>query len=145
MRIMSKMRAMIVPDAQLRFIEFFTANIRNRNTRRAHAQAVGEFLVWCEKRRVPSIIAVQPVRSAPIARGSAPRCSRRRGWMYLPAAQSRASTAPVTTGAASTVDRNSEGAHPSGDKAVIDTASARSYPDHAVINITKDQLIKFSR
>jgi sporulation protein YlmC with PRC-barrel domain len=71
-------------------------------------------------------------------------------WMYQPAAQSRASTAPVTTGAASTVDRNSEGAHPSADKAVIDAASARSHPDHAVINITKDQLkaapaFKFSR
>jgi integrase len=50
--------------AQERFIEFFTANIRNRNTRRAYAQAVGEFLVWCEKRRVPSIIAVQPVHVA---------------------------------------------------------------------------------
>jgi hypothetical protein len=30
--------------AQLRFVEFFTANIRNRNTRRAYAQAVAEFL-----------------------------------------------------------------------------------------------------
>jgi sporulation protein YlmC with PRC-barrel domain len=72
------------------------------------------------------------------------------GWMYLPAAQSRASTAPVTTGAASTVDRNSAGAHPSADKAAMDAASARPYPDHAVINMTKDQLkaapaFKFSR
>jgi hypothetical protein len=50
--------------AQERFIEFFTANIRNRNTRRAYAQAVGEFLVWCEKRRVPSITAMQPVHVA---------------------------------------------------------------------------------
>lgn len=31
-------------SAQLRFLEFFTANIRNRNTRRAYAQAVREFL-----------------------------------------------------------------------------------------------------
>jgi hypothetical protein len=31
-------------NAQQRFIEFFTANIRNRNTRRAYAQAVCEFL-----------------------------------------------------------------------------------------------------
>jgi sporulation protein YlmC with PRC-barrel domain len=71
-------------------------------------------------------------------------------WMYLPAAQSRATTAPVTTGAASTVEGNSEGAHPSADKAVLDAASARPYPDHAVINFTKDQLkaapaFKFSR
>ena len=71
-------------------------------------------------------------------------------WMYQPATQSRAGTAPVTTGAASTVDRNSEGAHPSADKALLDAASARPYPDHAVINTTKDQLkaapaFKFSR
>jgi hypothetical protein len=31
-----------------RYVEFFTANIRNRNTRRAYAQAVSEFLAWCE-------------------------------------------------------------------------------------------------
>ena len=65
-------------------------------------------------------------------------------WMYQPAAQ------PVTTGAAGTVDLNSGGAHPSADKALLDAASARPYPDHAVINTTKDQLkaapaFKFSR
>jgi hypothetical protein len=50
--------------AQVRFIEFFTANIRNRNTRPAYAQAVSEFLAWCEDHRVPSITAVQPVHVA---------------------------------------------------------------------------------
>ena len=30
-----------------RFIEFFTANIRNRNTRLAYARAVGPFFEWC--------------------------------------------------------------------------------------------------
>jgi integrase/recombinase XerD len=34
----------------LRFIEFFAANIRNKNTRAAYARAVGDFLGWCEKR-----------------------------------------------------------------------------------------------
>lgn len=33
-----------------RFIEFFTANIRNRNTRLAYARAVGHFFAWCEGR-----------------------------------------------------------------------------------------------
>src|SRR4051812_30299051 len=33
-----------------RFIEFFTANIRNKNTRAAYGLAVGGFLAWCEKR-----------------------------------------------------------------------------------------------
>jgi site-specific recombinase XerD len=51
-------------SAKLRFVEFFTANIRNRNTRRAYAQAVSEFLAWCEHHRVPSITAVQPVHVA---------------------------------------------------------------------------------
>ena len=32
--------------AQLRFLEFFTANIRNPHTRRAYAQAAQEFLAW---------------------------------------------------------------------------------------------------
>jgi site-specific recombinase XerD len=34
-----------------RFIEFFTANIRNKNTRAAYGHAVGGFLAWCESRR----------------------------------------------------------------------------------------------
>lgn len=34
-----------------RFIEFFTANIRNKNTRAAYGRAVGNFLAWCEKRK----------------------------------------------------------------------------------------------
>lgn len=36
------------PDAIRRFIEFFTANIRNPNTRGAYARAVAQFLDWCE-------------------------------------------------------------------------------------------------
>jgi site-specific recombinase XerD len=51
-------------SAKLRFVEFFTANIRNRNTRRAYAQAAREFLAWCEVAGVPSITAVQPVHVA---------------------------------------------------------------------------------
>ena len=34
--------------AALRFIEFFTAQIRNPNTRRAYGRAVGDFCGWCE-------------------------------------------------------------------------------------------------
>jgi integrase/recombinase XerD len=36
--------------ASRRFIEFFTANIRNPNTREAYARAVGQFLSWSESR-----------------------------------------------------------------------------------------------
>jgi hypothetical protein len=37
-------------DATERFLEFFTANIRNTNTRRAYVHAVRLFLTWCEER-----------------------------------------------------------------------------------------------
>ena len=36
--------------AQRRFVEFFTAEIRNRNTRGAYGVAVSRFLAWCEAR-----------------------------------------------------------------------------------------------
>jgi integrase/recombinase XerC len=44
--------------AHLRFLEFFTANIRNPHTRRAYAQATREFLTWCEVAGVSSIANV---------------------------------------------------------------------------------------
>ncbi len=50
--------------AQVRFLEFFAASIRNPHTRRAYARAVGEFLAWCEERGVASIAAVQPLHVA---------------------------------------------------------------------------------
>ena len=34
--------------ASRRFIEFFTASIRNRNTRAAYARAIKQFLDWCK-------------------------------------------------------------------------------------------------
>ena len=34
--------------AAWRYIEFFTANIRNPNTRRAYARACSQFFAWCE-------------------------------------------------------------------------------------------------
>ncbi|MEZ4651975.1 MAG: tyrosine-type recombinase/integrase [Candidatus Eisenbacteria bacterium] len=36
-------------DTARRFLEFFTANIRNRNTRAAYGKAVGRFLTWCDE------------------------------------------------------------------------------------------------
>lgn len=39
--------------AAQRFIEFFTANIRNPNTRMAYARAVYQFMAWAEERRLP--------------------------------------------------------------------------------------------
>jgi site-specific recombinase XerD len=50
--------------ARVRFVEFFTAQIRNPNTRRAYAQAVREFMAWCEMVGIPTIAEVQPVHVA---------------------------------------------------------------------------------
>ena len=36
--------------ASFRFVEFFTANIRNRNTRESYGRAVRDFFRWCEGR-----------------------------------------------------------------------------------------------
>lgn len=58
-----------------RFVEFFTANIRNPNTRRAYARAVAGFLRWCEERGL-SLSSIEPVHVAgyietlPLARPS---------------------------------------------------------------------------
>ena len=50
--------------AEMRFLEFFAANIRNPHTRRAYYRAAEEFLAWCAAAGVPSIAAVQPVHVA---------------------------------------------------------------------------------
>jgi site-specific recombinase XerD len=47
--------------ASWRFIEFFAATIRNRNTRAAYAQAISQFFAWCEKHRVCTLEQVKPV------------------------------------------------------------------------------------
>src|SRR5947207_12225889 len=47
--------------AAWRFVEFFAATIRNRNTRAAYAQAVSQFFAWCEKHRVYTLEQIKPV------------------------------------------------------------------------------------
>jgi len=37
-------------QAAWRYVEFFTANIRNTHIRRAYARACGRFFAWCEDR-----------------------------------------------------------------------------------------------
>lgn len=46
--------------AEHRFLEFFTANIRNRNTRLAYLHAVGLFCDWCELHGV-KLLSVAPI------------------------------------------------------------------------------------
>jgi integrase/recombinase XerD len=47
-----------------RFVEFFTVNIRNPNTRAAYAHAARAFLRWCEDRCITRLQDVQPVHVA---------------------------------------------------------------------------------
>src|ERR1700730_13631971 len=47
-----------------RFLEFFTVNIRNRNTRAAYARAAAVFLRWCEGQGINALGRVQPVHVA---------------------------------------------------------------------------------
>ncbi len=47
--------------AAWRFLEFFTANIRNKNTRRAYAHAVRLFCAWLGERGISDLAAVNPV------------------------------------------------------------------------------------
>jgi site-specific recombinase XerD len=50
-------------NAGRRFVEFFTANIRNKNTRMAYMRALGPFLEWCEGRGL-TLRDIQPVHVA---------------------------------------------------------------------------------
>ena len=46
-------------QAGWRYLEFFTANIRNPHTRRAYARACGRFFAWCEDRGL-TLAAIRP-------------------------------------------------------------------------------------
>src|SRR5690606_12191557 len=46
--------------AARRFIEFFAANIRNRNTREAYYRALTDFFAWCDDRGF-ALIDIKPV------------------------------------------------------------------------------------
>src|SRR5256885_14028876 len=50
--------------AEIRFLEFFAAQIRNPHTRRAYSRAVREFLTWCHDAGVSSITDVRPLHVA---------------------------------------------------------------------------------
>jgi len=52
------------PDAAKRFIEYFAANIRNVNTRRAYLHAVREFADWCALQGFREIVDIEPLHVA---------------------------------------------------------------------------------
>ncbi len=57
---------LFLPNARAaeRFFGFFTANIRNKNTRRAYYKAVCRFAGWCEGRGLGDLKQVRPVHVA---------------------------------------------------------------------------------
>lgn len=50
--------------ATRRFLEFFAATIRNRNTRAAHMTAVSRFSAWCDHHRVGQLADIEPLHVA---------------------------------------------------------------------------------
>lgn len=48
----------------LRFLEYFTVSIRNKNTRAAYGRAAADFLRWCEGHGIDALGRVQPVHVA---------------------------------------------------------------------------------
>jgi len=63
--------ALFAPDAKAaeRTIEFFTAQIRNTNTRKAYARAVGGFSTWCADCGIARLDQVRPVHVAAYIEG----------------------------------------------------------------------------
>jgi len=51
-------------QAAKRFIEYFAANIRNPNTRRAYLRAVVGFSAWCETHDLTDIVDIEPLHVA---------------------------------------------------------------------------------
>src|ERR1700690_3762004 len=52
------------PAAARRFVAFFTAEIRNPNTRRAYNRAVVDFFNWLQKKHLTDLDKIQPVHVA---------------------------------------------------------------------------------
>ena len=62
----NKIPALIVESGEKtshRFLEFFTVNIRNLNTRKAYVRAVGCFLSWCGDRGI-GLESIEPITVA---------------------------------------------------------------------------------
>ena len=67
----AQLLTLFTPDAAVarRFIEFFTANVRNPNTRRAYAWAVAEFAAWCKQNGLHDVHNIEPIHVVAYAEG----------------------------------------------------------------------------
>ena len=50
--------------AARRFLEFFAATIRNRNTREAYYRNVCRFFAWCEDAKLGALVDIEPIHAA---------------------------------------------------------------------------------
>ena len=50
--------------AARRFLEFFAATIRNKNTRMAYYRAAARFFAWCDHHKVGEIVDIEPLHVA---------------------------------------------------------------------------------
>jgi site-specific recombinase XerD len=117
-------------QARMRFLEFFTGNIRTPNTRRAYAKACEEFRAGCAIAGVSSIAAVQPVhvatyikqlaheRTAPTVRASPAAIRHLFDWLVVgeivrvnPAASVRGPRHVVKKGKTPVLSRHSRSCH----------------------------------
>src|ERR1700681_2452633 len=51
-------------SAVRRFLEFFAATIRNKNTRMAYYRAVTEFFAWVERHKIGQLVDIEPLHVA---------------------------------------------------------------------------------
>jgi site-specific recombinase XerD len=63
--------ALFAPDARTaeRVVEFFTAQIRNANTRKAYAKATGDFAAWCTEHEINELSQVRAFHIAAYIEG----------------------------------------------------------------------------
>ena len=50
--------------AARRFLEFFAATIRNKNTRMAYYRAAGNFFAWLEQHDIVELVDIEPIHVA---------------------------------------------------------------------------------
>jgi len=50
--------------ASRRFLEFFAATIRNKNTRAAYYHAVTRFFAWCDRHKLGQLVDIEPLHVA---------------------------------------------------------------------------------
>jgi hypothetical protein len=50
--------------AARRFLEFFAATIRNKNTRMAYYRAAARFFAWCDHHKIAEIAEIEPLHVA---------------------------------------------------------------------------------